>query len=318
MNNQNGQNFNSLDQAILKTLAFFDIFDYPLTLVELYKWLYQPDRSYKLLDIIKVLESNNLNQKISSLNGFYFLTGRQEIVRIRLDRYLIAEHKFAIALRFARWLRWLSFVKMIAVCNNLGYNNATKNSDIDYFIVVDRGRVWLARLAVTLIATVLKIRRHGTKVVDRICLSFYIGQDHLNLSDIALKPTDPYLVYWFATLGPIFDNGVYQEFFGQNSWLKNYLPNFYQTQLSDRRSVVVGGYIKFSRAIDQVVLQTFIGNWLEKISRLIQIKKLKKYLGESLGKSNTNVVISSSILKFHKIDRRQTYSQAWQQKLTSL
>ena len=70
----NQEQLNELENAILKTLAFFDIFDYPLTLVEIYKWLYLPDskNKYQLSDILDVLESGILEMRIERQNGFYF------------------------------------------------------------------------------------------------------------------------------------------------------------------------------------------------------------------------------------------------------
>ena len=306
---------NNLYQEIIKTVAYFDIFDYPLTAVEVHKWLYSPVEKFSLLQVMVALEQvAGVEEKF----GFYFISGHASNITVRLDRYSIAEKKFRIALRFARWIRHLAFVKMIAVCNNVGYNNGTTKSDIDYFIVVDRGRIWWSRLAITLIATALRLRRHGSRFIDRICLSFYISEDHLNLSDISLKPYDPYLAYWFATLAPIFDDGIYQKFMAENSWLKTYLPNLHPTVLSDRRSVGLNFLIKFSRTIDEAFLRTFLGTVLEEVAKAIQIKKVSSYLGESLVEHNTNVVISSSMLKFHKLDRRQMYRLAWEKTLSQL
>jgi len=318
MSNINLSKFSDLEQAILKTLAFFEIFNYPLTLVEIHKWLYHPAARYSLVEILQALKSDNLQDKVYQKFGFYFIAGHAGDVDIRLDRYSIAENKFRIARRFARWIDWLTFVKMIAVCNNVGYNNATAKSDIDYFIVVDRGRIWWSRLVITLVATILRLRRHGNKFVDRVCLSFYIGQDHLNLSDIALKPADPYLVYWFATLAPIFDDDTYDKFLSENSWFKSYLPNFYPTVLNHRRSVQPLGYARFSRRLGQLVSGGALGGRLESFARLVQVNKVKAYLGESLNQRNTNVVISSSMLKFHKIDRRQLYRSGWEKNLNNL
>ena len=40
-----------LERAIIKTIAFFDVFSYPLTANEILKWLYKPQNKYTLSDI---------------------------------------------------------------------------------------------------------------------------------------------------------------------------------------------------------------------------------------------------------------------------
>lgn len=69
---------NTLEQSIIKTLAFFDIFDYPLTLTEIWKWLYKPGKinneNPKLSDVKQALETSKfLQDKVSSVEGFYSL-----------------------------------------------------------------------------------------------------------------------------------------------------------------------------------------------------------------------------------------------------
>ena len=318
MNNQAGS-FKPLDRAIIKTLAFFDIFDYPLTLTEIYKWLYQPDQHYQWSDIFRALTMGNLGGQVEDQFGFYYLAGRSAIVRTRLDRYQVAEKKFQIALRTVRWLRWLSALKMIAICNNVGYNNGTAKSDIDFFMVVSKGRLWWARLMITLITTLLGVRRHGVKIVDRVCLSFYTAANHLNLDDISLKPVDPYLVYWFATLAPIYDRtNTYYDFMNANHWLNSYLPNFYPTILTDRRRVVDHWFNLWYQKLDRIFLESFLGSLAERLAKLVESWRVKSYFGEVRGQANTNVVISSDMLKFHKIDRRSQYREVWQSKLNDL
>ena len=317
MNNLSA-NFNNLEKAILKTLAFFDVFDYPLTLVEIYKWLYQPDKSYQLFEISQALASPNLEKAIAAEKSFYFLAGRQSLVNARLERYQIAEKKFKIAKKLIFWLRWLVFIEMIAVCNNAAYSNASQKSDVDFFIIVRQGRLWWSRLAVTLLATLLRLRRHGQKTTDRVCLSFYLADSHLNLADISLKPVDPYLVYWLATLAPVYDLDIYQRFIGANRWLTNYLPNFYGLALNQRRFVSDRGYLKFSKGFDRLILGGLIGDWLEELARLIQLTRVKKYFGSAINQSDTKVVISQAMLKFHQTDRRSLYRELWRQKTKSL
>jgi len=306
---------NDFEKAIIATISYFDIFNYPLTLVEVNKWLYRyANSSYS--ELLKTLEGENLKGIIEARNGFYFMRGRQEIIKTRLWRYQIAEPKFRIALKTAGWLRYLAFIKSIAVCNNLGFNNSVSDGDIDFFIITRRGRLWWSRLVVTLWVALMGIRRHGNKVVNRICLSFYLADDHLDLSDVALQPTDTYLSYWISTLAPIYNrDSTYQNFLSGNVWLKNDLPNFYPTHSSYRRMVVDNRWAKFSKSIDEFILGGLVGDFLEKMSRLLQIKKISHYVGKLVREKNHQVVISSSILKLHTTDRRLYYQNIWRDKI---
>ena len=312
------ENQNLLEKAILKTLAFFDIFDYPLTLVEIYKWLYQPDKNYQLSDVSQFLDSENLKDKISDKNGFYFLKGRERIIQTRLERHQLAEKKFKIVLRTVKRLRWLVFVKMIAVCNTAGYNNAMAKSDIDFFIIIKSGRLWWSRLVIILLTQLLGLRRHNKKIANRICLSFYITEDHLNLSNIALPPADPYLVYWLATLAPIYDLNQANDFWQANNWLKGYLPNFYRPVLNNRRFVTDGWPRRIFKKINSRILTGPVGSWLEKVAEFIQLEKIKKNISSIASQPDTRVIIADDILKFHETDRREEYCLRWREKLKQL
>lgn len=318
MNNEI-QQLSDLEKSILRTLAFFDIFDYPLTLVEIHKWLYQSTRPYSLLEILNALNSEHIKSLTEHQFGFYFFTGRSGIVRIRLNRYQIAEKKFKIALRSVRFLSWLGTLSMVAVCNNVGYNNGTKKSDIDFFMIITKGRLWWGRLMITLITTLLGVRRHGVKIIDRVCLSFYTAKSHLNLDDISLRPTDPYLIYWFATLTPIYSSDeTYLEFMKANGWLKDFLPNFYNYYPTSRRSITSNHLVSWVKKVDRFIVGSWFGNWAEKFAQLIEARHVKEYLGDAVNQNNTNVVISSDMLKFHKVDRRDQYRQAFEERLIKL
>ena len=52
----NGSALSSLEKEILKTVSFYDIFDYPLTGNEIFNNLFQPTQNFSYLDIIKNLD----------------------------------------------------------------------------------------------------------------------------------------------------------------------------------------------------------------------------------------------------------------------
>lgn len=306
-------------QTIVSTVAYFNVFEYPPTAVEIWKWLYQPRARYSLGQIINELNSGELAGLVEQRDGFYFLPGAATTIETRLERYRLAKKKFSIALRGAAWLRRLPFVELIAVCNNVGYNNATVKSDVDFFIIVEKNRLWWTRLWATLVMTVLRLRRHGRHSTDRVCLSFYVGSDHLDLSDIALRPNDPYLVYWLATLVPLYDRGgVYARLLAANRWLRPSLPNWYPNHFNNCRLVFDTAVTIFLKKLDWLWLRSALGDWLEALARKIQLKRVQRYFGAAVSHGDRRVVISASMLKFHKTDRRAEYRQRWHDKLSAI
>ena len=107
-----------LELFILNTITYFDVFDYPLTLNEVYTYLYtggMEGSNYSLEEISETLEtSEKLNKIITTQGGFYFLKGREEIIQTRLDHYNLADKKFKIALRAIKLLKYCPGIKMIA------------------------------------------------------------------------------------------------------------------------------------------------------------------------------------------------------------
>lgn len=318
-------------KAIIKTVAFFDLFDYPLTGWEVYKFLLRMTRiseGRRIADgaddflavketLSQLVDSRRLEEKF----GFYFLAGREAGVEVRRNRYNIAEGKFSIVLKTVKWWRWLTNLKMVAVCNNLAYSNADENSDLDVFIIAAAGKLWLTRLLITIIVQLLGRRRHGQKVANRICLSFYITDDSLNLQDITLRP-DPYFYFWLATLSPVYDDGIYEKFWQVNGWVKDFLPNIFIRRLNFRRRVEANKIMKLDKKLnqkfDKILLGGRVGKCLEKIAKKIQLKKMAANFSSVANQNDTRVIISDTMLKFHEQDRRAEYCERWVNKLKQL
>ncbi|MBI2634689.1 hypothetical protein HYW82_03420 [Candidatus Peregrinibacteria bacterium] len=123
--------------------------------------------------------------------------------------------------RYCRFLRFVPFLRMVAVCNNLAFGRVRAASDIDLFIVAREGHLFTVRIFVTAILHIFGVRRHGEKIAGRFCLSFFVDDSALDLSTIAIEK-DIYLAYWVKNLVPIIDDGVYGEFLRKNEWVDGY------------------------------------------------------------------------------------------------
>ncbi len=95
-------------QSIIATLAYHDIFDYPLKAEEVYRFLID-----KKVNISQVaLQLNRLASKstIAQKQGFYFLKNRVHLVRTRLSRQNYSKSKLKRALFYARLLKAISSI----------------------------------------------------------------------------------------------------------------------------------------------------------------------------------------------------------------
>ncbi len=277
---------------IYKIIKFFDLFDYPLTAYELWQYLHV---SATLDEVYKVLTSLDY-QIIETSNGFYFLSGRQDIVSERLKRYNYTDRKLKIARQVARYFKIFPGVKMIAVSNFIGAHNLRDGSDIDFLIISSSGRLWTTRLWCTGLAKIFRLRPRNSNKQDKICLSFYISTDFLDLKSLKLSGDDWYFDYWLASLVPIYDSAnFFPKLLEFNNWLKEILPNWSEPVINPRQSLS-------KKHLPELQIGAKFFERLAKSWQLAIMPKALKNPGPEAG-----VVISDQLLKLFLIDKRREF-----------
>lgn len=255
----------SLEKNILATLAYYDAMDYPMTSFEVWRYLTKlnnetlnltnskrnkrsEEENISLLDIINALEGEKLKKFIEEYRGFYFLKGRKNLVEQRLERSKIAESKFKILLRCASWLRFVPYVRMIAVTGRLAMKNTESESDLDILVALEGGKIFTGRTLVTLATHLLGRRRYGKKIANRICLNYFITEKSL---EINLKDAFSASEYSFAF--PLFGFEVFQKFQKENSWIKNYKPNYRADDIANLKLLPDTRAAKFFRGVGEKI-----------------------------------------------------------------
>lgn len=187
-----------LETAILQTVVYFDLFSYPLTTFEIWRNLQLKTR---YAEVLNDLETNpELKSRLEFKQGRWLLKGAIESrIRIRNQRYRISKHKVDSADKFIRAVRWLPGLREIYLCNTLGFLGARLNSDIDFFIVTSRGRIWTVRFFTVLLAKMFFKRPSETGAKNAICLSFFTVTG-ANLRSLSLPGQDIYYEYWLRNL----------------------------------------------------------------------------------------------------------------------
>ncbi len=301
-----------LNTSIVQTLAFFDAFDRPLTREELYRHLWQGDVAYQ--DFLEQCETVP-NTAVTS--GFFHLPGRESIVDTHQLRVCLIEQKTAIARRATQKMRWIPFVRAVFLCNTVALGCPKDGSDVDVFIVVKSGRLWFARLLVTIAMSLFRLRRTKKNVANKVCLSFYATETALDLSKIKLFPDDIYLVYWIAHLVPLFDpNHLLKEIEEKNQWMREFFPRFsLKKDLLKARGIQNPTCIRFCRRASEILLTGWLGNTLEQTAKRLQKMKMGKNANSLQNEPDTRVIISDEMLKFHENDRRGYYREEWKKRV---
>jgi hypothetical protein len=297
----------SPQQSILATLAFFDAFDQPLTIEEITAYQWQGNASVE--EITHTVEALIQSGMLIRDRGYI---GLRALGRERVIRTMHVEHKLAIARRAAKLLRYVPFVRAVFVCNNLALETVSQESDIDVFIIVQQGRIWTARVVATAILRCIGIARTRKKTIDRVCLSFYITDDALDISNITITDPDVYMMYWIRSLLPLYDpDNLYEVMQRKNSWVDTYIRPIYDVQVSNAWRVDSS---RISRGI-QTILETMwkgrYGDLIEQQAKKLQLAKMK--LRDSVrDEPDSRVIVSDQMLKFHENDRRVYYKEAWE------
>jgi hypothetical protein len=197
-----------LEEAILKTLAYSDIFDYPLTFDELHKYLTMSVTKEELKQCIEKMNHINFNE------NYFYLVGRDEIVQTRKRRALKSTKIFKRAMFYGKIIGKFPFVRMVALTGSLAMLNLSNEIDMDFMLITKSNRLWLARaLAVT-------FGRFIRLLGDRICINLLISENALHWKD-----HDLYSAREICQMIPISGFATHNNFRVANLWTREFLPN---------------------------------------------------------------------------------------------
>lgn len=203
----------AVKEQILETLAYFDLFDYPLSRAEIYLFLKNKhdfdvfeDGLSTLLDIGVIF----LFDRFYTLkNDHYLVVRRNGGNKKAAELIKIAEKVGSLLIRFP-------YVRGIAISGSLSKNYADDASDIDLFVITAKNKLWIAR-------TVMHCFKKLTFLVNKehlFCMNYYIDEQQLEIAEKNI-----YTAIEVATLIPLQGDIVFEHFFAANTWTREYLPN---------------------------------------------------------------------------------------------
>jgi hypothetical protein len=297
---------NELETTILRTIRYFDVLGLPVTALQVWRALIMPQEEnrvrwgdqalYSLRQVQGALQSLEEQQLVEMRWGYFFLLGQRALVRERLHRQVLAQRKWRIARQVVRWLIYVPFIKMIAGSGSLALDNTRPTSDLDVFIIVEKGRIWTARLLLLCVTQLTGRRRKywDRQAPDKICLNHYISD-----ANVAIAPVirNVHTAVTYTHLVPLFGQPMYKQFQKVNAaWMKSFLmypdPPFIFSVYQVKPRLFLW---RIREQLAQFLLEP-IGQWLERQVERWQRQAIARHTEPGRG---GRVFVSDQELAFH-------------------
>ena len=199
--------------AVLRAVTYASLFQYPLTPAEARRTLVGCALSdTELMALFR--SSAFLQARLDYRRGLFVPAGRAGWIEERSAREarslaLIAAHR-----RFLNVLCAIPFVRLMAVSGSLAHLNATRDADLDLFVITAGPRVWSVTATIVVAAKLMGCRK-------TVCANFVVAD-----SDLAIEPPDEFSANQIIHLRPIAGAGAYREFLDANPFVRATYPNF--------------------------------------------------------------------------------------------
>ena len=267
---------NNFEKSIVKTLCYSDIFEYPLTMGEIYKYyLGRRASEEKIYSNILTLIKKGL---INRTGDYVYLAGRTKLSKLRKRRLKISTAKWMYAARAISLLSKIPTVQLIGVSGSLSMDNAKKSDDIDMFFITKAGTLWITRFFVnlTLVANGVKRGKNGFSAANKICPNMFVSEDNMTMD------RNLFCAHEIVQMKVLVNkNNTYEKFIASNGWVKEYMPNSFEVRRQRREGKRKGSVSKVMGLLDRAFY----------LAQYIYMKK-----------SITTEKITPNLAKFHPRD----------------
>lgn len=244
---------------ILATLAYFDIFTYPLKEREIRFFL---PNHYSLEAFEEGLQEMIEGSLIFKLGEFYSLQNNYAIVMKRIQGNEKAQVLIQTAKKVGSLLSQFPFVRGVAISGSLSKNFADESSDIDLFLITSKNRLWLART----ILHCFKKLTFLTRKEHFYCMNYFIEENHVEIAEKNI-----YTATEIATLMPLEGNDAFEKFYSANAWTRIFLPNKY-LRVSSAEKIKM----PWIKMLIEKILNNSLGNKLEEMLMNITANRWRK------------------------------------------
>lgn len=202
----------------------------------------------------------------------------------------LVQKRWRKARKMARLLSFIPFIRFIGVTGSMARGTASEKSDIDFFLVTKRGRLFLARAMTVLLLSLIGEYRTPDQIGGKICTNCWATDNSL-----AVGPRNEYVAKDYSRMAPFYDpTGLFPRFRAANSWFHRFIKQ-HQSPVTDVSLREDSG--RGVRNIGEWMLGGWMGNVLERWARSYQVGRIRR--DPRTHTDPGRVFVSDTELRFH-------------------
>ena len=281
----------SEERAVLQSVLYAALFDYPLTPAQLAVSLIGA-RADEPTVMRWFNSSVYLRERLEYADGYLFPRGRHDLVRTRARRQVTSAALLADLSGPLTLLTRMPFVRMVALSGSLAHLNADPDADLDLFVITRARRVWTTTVLVLAIARLLGWRK-------RLCLNYVISERALWIA-----PADLFSANQIVHLRPLTGERTYRRFLKANRFIERFYPNFVPRAIE--KPEMQPRYV-------ESLLNYTVGPVLEPVCRVLYQSHLRRRA--HLWTSRDQVRMEPECLKLHTQSHRRAVMERFERAL---
>jgi hypothetical protein len=282
--------------AVLRSVTYAAMFDYPLTLEQLHASLIEV-RADAGTVASWWRNSELLQATVDHRDGWYFPAGRGDLIPTRARREAISRALLDRDQAILSFVGAMPFVRMVALSGSLAHLNADAEADLDLFVVAAPGRVWSVTLTALLLARLLGWRR-------QLCLNYVVSERALMVG-----PADLFSANQIVHLQPLCGADVYRRFIDENRFVERFYPNFHPRPVREQSA---GPLARLVRAFE-LVTDVTIAPLYEHACRVLYGWHLRRRA--HTWRSRDQVRLEAECLKLHTHSHRHEVMEQFERAL---
>lgn len=201
-----------LQAAVLRVIAYFDIFHHPVRVDEIIR--FANISPLCATHVSEALERLAACGPVQHQAGYWGLGDIRNNVDVRIAAEARADARMPKALNMSRRIARFPFVRAVFISGSMSKGCLAEDGDIDFFVVTTPGRLWVARTMLVLYKKIFLLNSRRD-----FCVNYFLDTEHLTVED-----RNRFTATEVVTLMPMYGNGTTEAFFERNAWAFNMYP----------------------------------------------------------------------------------------------